>query len=39
MGLIAILLMAFLFFGEPDLWDNLHDYAMKATSTKEECKK
>ena len=40
MGIIAILLMVFLFVGEPDLWDNLHEYAMKATSpTKEECKK
>lgn len=29
----SALLMVFLFIGEPDLWDNLHAWAMKSTST------
>lgn len=28
----AILILFFLFIGEPDLWDNLHDWAMRSTS-------
>lgn len=32
MGILGILLLFFLFIGEPDVWDNLHDYAMKATA-------
>jgi hypothetical protein len=35
--IFAILLLAFLFVGEPDLWDNLHDLAMHVTSVKTEC--
>lgn len=27
--LFAILILAFLFKGEPDLWDKLHDAAMR----------
>ena len=30
--IILILLLAFLFVGEPDLWDNLHDWAMRSTA-------
>jgi hypothetical protein len=29
---IFILVLVFLFAGEPDLWDNLHDYAMRSTA-------
>jgi len=29
----AILILVFLFAGEPDVWDNLHDYAMHVTAT------
>jgi hypothetical protein len=28
----AILILVFLFVGEPDLWDNLHDWAMRSTA-------
>jgi hypothetical protein len=28
----AILILVFLFYGEPDLWDNLHDWAMRSTA-------
>ncbi len=35
--ILAILLLSFLFSGEPDLYDNLHRIAMRATST-ESCK-
>ena len=35
----AILILVFLFAGEPDLWDNLHAWAMKATTVNEDCKK
>ncbi len=28
----AILILVFLFAGEPDLWDNLHDWAMRSTA-------
>jgi hypothetical protein len=28
----AILILVFLFYGEPDVWDNLHDYAMTVTA-------
>jgi len=38
MGILSILLLFFLFIGEPDLWDNLHDYAMKATAVEKDCK-
>lgn len=32
---LAVLALCFLFWGEPDLWDALHDRAMEAThSTK-----
>jgi hypothetical protein len=30
--MFAILILFFLFIGEPDLWDNLHAWAMQATS-------
>ena len=30
--MIAILLLVFLFWGEPDIWDNLHAWVMKKTS-------
>jgi|DEB3_MinimDraft_2_1074329.scaffolds.fasta_scaffold04781_4 hypothetical protein len=33
MSLFAILILIFLFAGEPDAWDNLHDYAMHVTAT------
>lgn len=37
--ILAILLLVFLFAGEPDVWDNLHDYVMQITATKkEDCK-
>jgi hypothetical protein len=29
---VLILVLVFLFAGEPDLWDNLHDYAMRSTA-------
>ena len=38
MSLIAILLLFFLFIGEPDLWDNLHEWAMHKTSIEKDCK-
>lgn len=28
----AILILVFLFYGEPDLWDNLHDWAIRSTA-------
>jgi hypothetical protein len=28
----AILILVFLFAGEPDLWDNLHAWAMRSTA-------
>jgi hypothetical protein len=34
----AILILIFLFAGEPDVWDNLHDYAMHVTATSKDCK-
>ena len=34
----AILILVFLFAGEPDLWDNLHDWAMQATTVSKDCK-
>jgi hypothetical protein len=34
----AILILVFLFAGEPDLWDNLHEMAMKATTVNKDCK-
>lgn len=46
--MFAILLLVFLFYGEPDLWDNLHDWAMRSTAAptttnvtiiNEDCKK
>jgi len=36
--LFAILILFFLFQGEPDVWDNLHTWAMNITSTKGMCK-
>ena len=30
--IILLLVLVFLFAGEPDLWDNLHDWAMRSTS-------
>lgn len=38
MGLLGILLLFFLFVGEPDLWDNLHEWAMHKTSIEKDCK-
>ena len=35
----AILILVFLFAGEPDLWDNLHEWAMHATTINKDCKK
>lgn len=35
----AILILVFLFVGEPDLWDNLHELAMHSTSIEKYCKK
>jgi hypothetical protein len=35
----AILILVFLFAGEPDLWDNLHEWAMHATTVNKDCKK
>ena len=32
MGILAILLLFFLFIGEPDVWDNLHEMAMRSTA-------
>jgi hypothetical protein len=28
----AILILVFLFAGEPDVWDNLHEWAMRSTA-------
>jgi hypothetical protein len=36
--IFAILILVFLFMGEPDVWDNLHDWAMYATTVKKDCK-
>lgn len=36
--ILVILLLAFLFMGEPDLWDNLHEWAMRKTSMEKDCK-
>ena len=30
--IVLILVLCFLFAGEPDLWDNLHDWAMRSTA-------
>ena len=30
--IVLLLVLCFLFAGEPDLWDNLHDWAMRSTS-------
>jgi hypothetical protein len=30
--IVLILVLVFLFAGEPDLWDNLHDWAMRSTA-------
>jgi hypothetical protein len=35
----AILILVFLFAGEPDLWDNLHEWAMHSTTVNKDCKK
>ena len=34
----VILILVFLFAGEPDLWDNLHEWAMHATTVNKDCK-
>ena len=34
----VILILVFLFAGEPDLWDNLHAWAMQATTVSKDCK-
>jgi hypothetical protein len=31
---LAILLLVFLFYGEPDVWDNLHSKAMSMETCK-----
>jgi hypothetical protein len=36
--MFAILILVFLFMGEPDLWDNLHEMAMQATTVSKDCK-
>ena len=38
MDILGILLLFFLFIGEPDLWDNLHEWAMQATTVNKDCK-
>ena len=38
MSILAILLLFFLFIGEPDLWDNLHEYAMHVSTIERDCK-
>lgn len=38
MSILAILLLFFLFIGEPDLWDNLHKYAMHVSTIERDCK-
>lgn len=38
MSLLGILLLFFLFAGEPDLWDNLHEWAMHKTTLDKDCK-
>ena len=38
MSILGILLLFFLFVGEPDLWDNLHEWAMHKTSVEKDCK-
>ena len=38
MFIIVILLLAFLFTGEPDVWDNLHAMAMEKTTISKDCK-
>lgn len=35
--IILVLVLAFLFMGEPDLWDNLHAYAMRMTAGAVDC--
>ncbi len=30
--IVLILVLVFLFAGEPDLWDNLHEWAMRSTA-------
>lgn len=36
--IVLILVLAFLFMGEPDLWDNLHEWAMHKTTVEKDCK-
>ena len=36
--MFVILILVFLFMGEPDLWDNLHEWAMQATTVQKDCK-
>jgi len=36
--IVLILVLVFLFAGEPDLWDNLHESAMHATKVEKDCK-
>jgi len=33
--MFGILLLVFLFYGEPDVWDNLHEYVMYKTSAEQ----
>lgn len=35
--ILAMLMLVFLFYGEPDVWDKLHDRAMASASV--ECSK
>jgi len=37
--IVLILVLVFLFAGEPDLWDNLHEMAMHATTVNKDCEK
>lgn len=36
--IVLILVLVFLFVGEPDLWDNLHEWAMHKTTVNKDCK-
>jgi hypothetical protein len=36
--IVLILVLVFLFAGEPDVWDNLHDWAMHVTKVDKDCK-
>ena len=33
MNLLALIFIVFIFWGEPDIWDNVHAWVMKKTSS------